>query len=161
MNTKSRAASKKQPGPYKEEHLKAAVILKVYMTVGESEQFARDFKHHQTGRKISKSDYAKQQIFRPAQSVKGHNKVSSPDPQERQSLLQFHLNKLEALGRQFAQINNNLNQSNKRLHEFKLWSQLGDEFKLQQPLIDELKLLTQQTHQLYTQLENNYEHFAE
>jgi len=159
---KARQVSKKPPGPYKEDQLKANVILKVYMTTGESETFTQAFKHYKAGRKISKSEYAKEQIFRASNPIASSSKKEGTSGQPDQlPVMQYHLNKLDHLGRQLSQINNNLNQSTKRLHQFKLWSQLGDEFKSQEPLIDDLKALTQQVKQLYTQLETTYGHLAD
>lgn len=145
--------------PTKEDSLKATIVLKVYLTPTEAQQVNNLYQQQTTGKRSTKSEFAKNRIFTPLLTPGRPTHASSKrDRQVIKLMSQIQLNKLDSLLTQLRPIGINLNQSTRRLHQYHLQAHIEKEARLHGRLLEQIAVLIDRIKALYDEVENTFNH---
>lgn len=145
--------------PTKEDSLKATIVLKVYLTPTEAQQVNNLYQQQTTGKRSTKSEFAKNRIFTPVLTPGRPTHASSKrDRQVVKLMSQIQLNKLDSLLTQLRPIGINLNQSTRRLHQYHLQAHVEKEARLHGQLLKQIAVLIDRIEALYDEVETTFNH---
>lgn len=145
--------------PTKVDSLKATIVLKVYLTPTEAQRVNSLYQQQTTGKRTTKSEFAKNRIFTPLLPQGRPTHASSkPDRGLLKLMSQIQLNKLDSLLTQLRPIGINLNQSTRRLHQYHLQAHVEKEAKLHGRLLEQIAELIGRIEVLYDEVENTFNH---